>query len=145
MSQKYTLMSQKYTLTLNTRQAEVVAAALDLYARIGIAQFSEIVTIYEAASGFKSDSGKLQAATRLIADAKAELTGYSENAGPSIMNPEVNDTFRVAYDVKKVLQYRVAWTERPEGGFGVNYDRPEQTSKEPLATASRYPDGDPAR
>jgi hypothetical protein len=132
-------MSQKYTLTLSTRQAEVVAAALDLYARIGIAQFEEILSIFEGGRmglGHVTPSDKLQAARQRIADAKFTLTGYPENAGPGIMSPEVNDTFRVAYDVKKVLQHKVAWTEKPEGGFGVNFDDPHQTGKEPLAVVA---------
>ncbi len=126
-----------YTLTLNERQAEVVAAALDLYARIGIGQFEEIVSIYEGAQmglGKTTDAGKLHAAKRFVEDAKHELTGFPANASHGIMSDKVNDTFRVAYDIGKVLRHRLAWDRSPEGGYGVHFDKPDRIGKEPLPT-----------
>lgn len=132
------MSKKKYTLTLNERQAEVLVAALDFYSRIGIGQFEELVHVYEGAQmglGDATSGAKLQAAKRYIEDAKHELTGFPANASHSILNPKVNDTFRVAYDIQKVVRHRLAWDKSPDGGTGVWFDKPDQTSKaEPLAT-----------
>lgn len=122
----------KYNLTLNQRQAEIVAAALDLYARIGIGQFEEILTIYDAGMGFQTPPNKAIAAKRSLEDAKFEMTGFHPNASHGIPSPAVNDTFKVAFDICKVVKHRLAWDHNPNGGMGVNYDTPDALSKESL-------------
>jgi hypothetical protein len=126
---------KEYVLRLNERQAEIVSRALDLYSRIGIGQFEEIVTIYEASQWDAENpptSGKVQEARRYVQDAKFALTGFQTNASHSIVSEKVNDAFRVAWDVCKVIRHRIAWDKSPGGGHGVNFDEPYQTSKEAL-------------
>jgi hypothetical protein len=121
---------KNYTLNLNERQAQVVAAALDLYARIGIGQFEEVLQVYDP--GAKLDiktRGRIGSGLRIA----KEEAGNPANGSHSIVNPVVEDQFRVAYDVRQVIRHKLALDRKPEGGMGVDFDTPHQTGKEPLA------------
>ena len=50
-------MAKTYTLTLSEEQAQLLVKALDLYSRIGIGQFEEILDVYDPlCKGFVRDS-----------------------------------------------------------------------------------------
>ena len=123
----------KYVLNLNGHQAEVLVRALDLYSRIGIAQFEEILDVYDRHNKRSlTPVAQTMAARRALVEAKMSMTGYGPNAGHSIMSPDVNDEFRVAYDIQQVVRHRLAWARDPRGSLRVDFDTPHQTSTEPL-------------
>lgn len=122
---------KNYTLTVNERQAQIIAAALDLYSRIGIGQFEEVLQVYDPLA--KLD---LQTRERIRAGlniAKVEA-GHPTSGSYGITNSAVDDQFRVAYDVRQVVRHRLAFDRQPQGGMGVDFDTPHPTGAEPLAS-----------
>lgn len=117
---------RRYVLELSKRQAQVLSQAAELFARLGIGQFDKL-------DRFFWDSAQ-QARDHL--DALRLLKNGSLYASPSIRSPEINDDYRVLYDLHQVIRHRLAWDRDPNPGafHGVAHDKPMQTSKdEPLA------------
>jgi hypothetical protein len=124
----------KYTLTLNEDQARILIRALDLYSRIGIGQFEEVAQVYDR--GLKLDLPTRDRIRVGLNIAKAEA-GHPVNGSYGIHNAKVDDEFRVAYDLQKVVRHRLAWDRQPQGGLGVDFDTPDQSGSQPLATIVR--------
>ena len=123
--------SPKYNLNINKSQARVLIAALDLYSRIGLGQFEEVVNVHDLAL-------KLSVVTREGMrnglNFVKQLAGHPPNGSYGIHNENVDDVFRVAFDLKQVIRNRLAWDQNPKGDIGrVDFDEPRATSKEPLA------------
>ncbi|MBI4422295.1 MAG: hypothetical protein HY554_01125 [Elusimicrobia bacterium] len=118
---------RRYVLELSERQAQALSQAAELYARLGTGQFDKLDRFF-----WKS---VLQARPHL--DALCMLKNGSLNAGPGIRSSEVDDDYRVLYDLHQVLRHRLSWDRdpQPQGMLrGVFYDEPSRTSKEePLA------------
>lgn len=118
---------RRYVLELSERQAQVLSQAAELYARLGTGQFDKLDRF------FWKD---LQQA-RPYLDVLSTIKNGSPNAGPGIRSPEVDDDYRVLYDLHQVLRHRLSWDRdpQPQGMLrGVAYDEPYKTSKgEPLA------------
>lgn len=118
---------RRYVLELSERQAQVLSQAAELYARLGTGQFDKMDRF------FWKD---LQQA-RPHLDVLSMIKNGSPNSGPGIRSPEVNDDYRVLYDLHQVLRHRLSWDRdpQPQGVLrGVSYDEPSKTSKgEPLA------------
>lgn len=125
---------KQYTLTLNEQQAEVLCQALDLFTRIGLGQFENVIDVFDR--GAKRSVEDREAARRFIEDAKYAL-GFTANASFGLRNERVEDVFRVAYDVNQVVQHRLAWDRNPEGGPQVWYRTPDRTSKQDLPTIEK--------
>jgi len=121
----------KYTLTLNEEQARILIRALDLYSRIGIGQFEEVAQVYDR--GLKLDLTTRDRIRAGLNIAKVEA-GHPVNGSYGIHNEKVDDEFRVAYDLQKVVRHRLAWDHQPQGGMGVHFDTPDQSGSQPLAT-----------
>ncbi len=125
-------MTQKtYTLNMSEAQAQVVVRALDLYTRIGIGQFEEILRVYDPLSETWGSGHKF--ALEFIKEIKAQA-GHPMNGSHGIHNPKVRDDFRVAYDVQQVIRNRIAFDKNPEGGMTVDFDTPRAISQLPLPT-----------
>jgi len=120
-----------YTLTLNEKQAEVLVAALDLYTRIGIGQFEEIVNVYDRAAKLPL---VIRDGMRNGLNFAKQLVGHPKNGSYGIHHPDVDDDFRASYDLKQVIRHRLAWDRAPKGGVQVDFDEPWAISKESLAT-----------
>jgi len=120
-----------YTLTINKKQAEVLIAALDLYTRIGIGQFEEIVNVYDRAAKLPL---VIRDGMRNGFDFVKQLVGHPTNGSYGIHHQDVDDDFRVSYDVKQVIRNRLAWDRAPKGGMQVDFDEPRAIGIEPLAT-----------
>ena len=120
-----------YNLNITKEQAEVLIKALDLYSRIGIGQFEEILKHptwrYKLIS---SDHQINRAAEIMIADLRQLITG-ERHGGPGITVSEEHN--RIAYDMLQVIQHRLAWDENPEGGTQVNFHDPIQWADHGLA------------
>lgn len=125
----------EYVLEMTEKQAEVISAALEIYARIGIGQLSEVLEhpdVTRALIASRADRGELE---KLMAELKASLFGLKENASFSIMSERVNDRNRVAWDIRNVIRHRLSWDRAwGEDGHdfktlsGVQYDQPTRTA-----------------
>jgi hypothetical protein len=122
---------KSFKLTLNEKQAHVVRAALDLYARVGIGQFEEVLQVYDPAAKMDIELRNHIRAGLVLAKAEA---GHPANGSYGIVNPLVDDDFRVAYDVQQVIRHTLARDRKPEGGNTVDFDKPHATGTEPLPT-----------
>jgi len=130
------MTERKYNLTLTEQQAGILCDALDLYARIGIGQFEEILHIFNFTKVAPEHRDTVEI---LLLSAKEEI-GLPKNGSHGIHHPEVNDKFRAAFDLKQVVRNKVAWDRNPAGGIQVQFDTPNQTSEEtPLATITSEP------
>jgi hypothetical protein len=124
-------MKKTYTLTMSEAQARLVIRALDIFTRIGIGQFEEVLAVYDRALNL--DYQKRERLRISLNSAKAEA-GHPANGSYGIHNPEVNDDFRAAFDIQQVIRNRLAFDQKPEGGIGVDFDEPRQISKLLLPT-----------
>ena len=123
-------MAKTYTLTMSEEQSQLLVKALDLYSRIGIGQFEEILDVYDPLHRLVPVEAK-DTARKLLDSVKA-VYGHPANGSHGIHNPEVRDEFRAAYDIQRVVRHRLAFDRHPEGGFQVNFDEPWQISERPL-------------
>jgi hypothetical protein len=120
----------KYNLTLNDHQAQVLIQALDLFSRIGIGQFEEVLQVYDPNAKLAlKERERIRAGLNI---AKTEA-GHPSNGSYGIHHPKVDDDFRVAYDLQQVIRHRLAWDRKPEGDITVPFDKPMQIGQEPLA------------
>lgn len=125
-------MSKKtYTLTMSEEQAQIAVRALDLYTRIGIGQFEEILRVYDPlCEVFDAQRTSVRGSMDEI---KAQA-GHPPNGSHGIHNDKVRDEFRVAYDIQQVIRNRIAFDRNPEGGMQVDFDTPRAISQLPLPT-----------
>lgn len=126
-------MPNKYNIVVDEAQARILVAALDLYARIGIGQFTEIVRVYNYE--WKTP---IPMVDRLVdaMDAAKRIVGFGPGGSYGIHSPDVHDVFRRAFDIQCVIRHRLAFDRTPEGGFGVDFDEPRQIGELPLPTIS---------
>jgi hypothetical protein len=124
----------KYTLTLNEKQAQILVSALDLYSRIGIGQFEEVLQVYDR--DLKLDHDQRERIRKALNVAKGEA-GHPSNGSYGIHNPEVRGEFRTAYDIQQVVRNRLAWDRKPQGDITVDFDKPDRIGTEPLAKCAK--------
>lgn len=122
-------------LTLSERQAAVVQAALDLYARVHMGQFDAVLSPFRGVDGVKYQ----EARSALAAARQQVYPGLAAGSYYSIRDGRIAESARVAWDVQQVLRHAVAWAKQPGGGFGVQFDAPWKSADEPLATVKVEP------
>lgn len=124
-------VKRTYTLTMSEEQASLLVRALDLYSRIGIGQFEEVLEVYDHRM---RRSLEVREEIRAALKSAKMAAGHPSNGSFGINNQEVADEFRAAYDLQQVVRHRLAYDRRPEGGIQVCFDEPRQLSEQPLAT-----------
>jgi hypothetical protein len=124
----------KYNLTLTEKQAGVLIDALDLYTRIGLGQFEEVVQVYDR--NLKLDHETRDRIKSLLDAAKREA-GHPSNGSYGIHNEKVDDVFRAAFDIKQVVRNKLAWDRNPKGGIQVQFDKPDPISQMGLPTIEK--------
>jgi hypothetical protein len=125
----------KYKLTVSEQQAAIIANALDLFSRIGLGQFEEIMRVYDRNHVVPLEAR--EQARNFLKAAKIEV-GHTSNGSFGIHSPKVSDDFRAAYDLLQVIRHRLAWDRNPEGNRPqVDFDPPSPTSALPLAQISQ--------
>lgn len=126
----------KYQLTINEKQAETILKALDLFSRIGTAEFEEILKHPQWDNKRFTDTNaylcKYDQCKILLKMAKALLTGLHEDASYGIPAPETDEDSKIAYDTYQVIRNWLAWYKNPEGGSGVDFHEPLKFSNESL-------------
>lgn len=126
-------MAHKYNIVVDEQQARILVAALDLYARIGIGQFTEVVRVYNYA--WKMPIPMVDRLVDAMNGAKLVI-GFGPGGSYGIHSPDVHDVFRRAFDIQCVIRHRLAFDGTPEGGLGVDFDEPRQIGELPLPTIS---------
>ena len=133
----------KYMLEIDSTQASVLINALDLYSRIHIGQFTEILKPFRFSK--KVEIKDVRAAEHMLDAVKFLLTGFEYGVSYGIHSEEVSDDARVAYDLQQVIRNVQSHTERPlkKGDWrGVNYDTPFTSSTTHPELAKMEPAGE---
>lgn len=121
-----------YTLTVTETQAEIIAAALDFYARIGCGQFQVIGELFPVP---RKESGL---SINTYIHEVWHNTYYQKQlffGGKEVGITSAENRFKTAFDIFQVIRHRVSWDRKPEGGITVNFGEPFQVNHdEPLAT-----------
>jgi hypothetical protein len=123
-----------YNLKLSLRQVVIVIKALEFYSRTQIGQFEEVLTVADPAA--RKDPDLRDRCRRYLQGAKAVLLGFGRDQSYGITSEEVPDSARVARDIHDVLQQKIAFAEKPEGGPEWWFRPIEQLGKEPLPTVT---------
>lgn len=128
----------QYKITVTESQAHIIIEALDLYSRIGIGQFDEMVRhapVFRYADPYRNELEPVPLENiRNFRDAighmGASYIGLPPNASFGIHHPKVDDSARVAVDILQVIRHRLAWDRNPKGSMGVAFDVPRQIAME---------------
>lgn len=116
---------------LDAEQVHTLSDALDLYARVLMGQFREIADL--ARLGVLTDSRgqsaapeRIEAAGRLLEQAKEMLTGLAPGVSKGIGGAATPAAAQRAFVLRKVLRHRLARERKPHGTAldGVDFDDP---------------------
>lgn len=116
-----------YTITnLSRDHLAVLMAALELFERVGMGQFREVLDTARPKYRLADQSETIERLMSVVRDLL--MPELQRSAYFSIHSKSISDNFRVAYDLLQVIRHRVAWDREPEGGIAVSFDAPLQTS-----------------
>lgn len=136
-----------YTLTVTEKQAQVIATAAELLARLGIGQFRDALEHLPMPEflppGWHDD---MDAIGKILSRHMAGgIDGHSSSLG--MHHKDTPEVSRVAWDLYQVIRHRLAWDRAVRDGvvepgaprkwpemIQVFYDEPMKTSDQPLAT-----------
>jgi hypothetical protein len=133
-----------YKLEITEEQAQIIQKSLDLYSRVLIGQFEEVVNVVKwDADGWKDFDGNkipfenIHAFGDQIRNLKERLMSMPSNGSHGIHSPHVDDKARKAWDIQKVIRHKLAWDRegkdpskdsRDSTMFGVSFDAPDVSS-----------------
>lgn len=133
-------MSKEYNLHLTGEQADTIVKALDLFMRVGMGVFTEILehpTIRTTRLNRSSSEPHWRDMLIRLQQEVFPKLSYS------IRSPEIGEENRVAYDLFQVIQHHRSWDEPCgqaavdiENGrtpMGVNFQKPMKIGLQPLA------------
>lgn len=118
-----------YILKITEDQAKIISKALDLYSRIFMGQFKEILDFQ---FGWKMELEDHEWCRKALQTVKRVATGLENNAYYGIFSEKISNKARAAYDIHQVIRNKLAWDNNPNGGITVNFDKPINTSAMPL-------------
>jgi len=113
-----------YNLKLTEEQAQILAASLDLFTRVGCGDFEEMLrhptwqlkTLMSLTPNTRRDlESNLDRVRLAIADLR-----HSERIGI----PAADEINKIAYDVLQVIRHKLAWDKNPDGGMQVKFQEP---------------------
>lgn len=124
-------MKKMYQLNIDEDQAHVLIRALDVFSRIGLGQFEEVLDVYDRPCRLD-----LEQREEIRAGLKAAklAAGHPSNGSYGIHNESVRGEFRDAFDLQQVIRHRIAWDNNPKGGIQVHFDEPRRIGDLPMAT-----------
>jgi len=126
-----------YNLKITKEQAEILVKALDLYSRIGIGQFEEILkhpTWQRRIFSDKMSYTSLDEARYFLDNVRQIITGQRHGGIGITVSEEHN---RIAYDILQVIQHKLAWDDKPEGDTTVKFHEPMQRANHKMATIEK--------
>lgn len=112
------------TIRVNEKQAAIINRALDLYARIGAGQFREILFHPQF---FSVDKGNAADELEKIA---SQLTGLPPYSYHGITSEKLCKQSKTAFWIHQHIRYVIAWARNPEGGYTVDFNKPEKFQEE---------------
>ena len=101
-------------IEITEAQAQVIQNALDFYVRCRAGQLSEIT------SSLFPEKGSDAVVRGLLDRLHVELLSMPANAYLGVHG--MPEEFKIAYDMKQVIRYHLAFLRKPDGDFGVNFD-----------------------
>lgn len=113
------------TRTISKKELQEWISSLDLFSRIYIGQYNEMLSKYLGICVYLSDyplikDNFLKIRQILIPEIKHE----DFNASLGIWGFDTPLVAKRAYDIQMILRYQLSYNENPKGGFTVNYDPP---------------------
>ena len=113
--------------SISLDKCKFLILVLDLYSRIGIGQFEEILHVDNIRKNIpNNERNKIES---LLKDVKFLLTGCPVNGSLGIYNPDVPQNAKMAHDIMQVIRHRISWDQNPKGGITVNFDEPLKCSE----------------
>lgn len=121
----------KYILELDVKQAKLLAGICEKYARLRMGQWQELIGMcidYNREDYFDAAAECKEALLNARKFAYPELHGEGHSYGVGKFTDG-----DMAWEIYEVLRNKIAWTEHPEGGIGVCFDKPMCFSGHSLA------------
>lgn len=141
-----------YLSTLSKEQLEVIQKATDLFVRIQLGQWREILELLPLQENI--DYGELHKDANLIGEFLSKylisnVNGLNSSLG--VGHPDLPETNSIALDISNTIRHRLSWDKAKDEKivesdssprdlskmFGVNYDTPMNWSEQPLPTFTR--------
>ena len=143
---------KRYTIELNEHQAQTIAQACEILARLGIGQFrdalEQLPTTAFRPDGWNEDMDTI--GRMLSKHTISNVDGWHSSLG--IHQKQVREQSKDAWDLYQVIRHRLSWDRAISEGItdgksrnwsggmmGVNYDEPHKTSAQPLTTIKDQP------
>ena len=121
---------EKYILTLTREQAQVAQNALELYARLKIGQFDRITELMLDVRSVDEYCQRRDLANDLLKIVACIIFSRNDYGQPKC---EKDALHHRAWNIYTALRYQMAWHDRPEGGWGLHFDKPYPWGGEPVA------------
>lgn len=145
-------MVKRYTIELTEHQAQTMATACEVLARLGIGQFRDALeklpTTEYRPQGWNDDMDTI--GRMLSKHTIGNVDGWRSSLG--IYHEKVREQSKDAWDLYQVIRHRLSWDRAIADGItdgksrnwsggmmGVNYDEPHKTSDQPLAIIKEMP------
>lgn len=143
---------KRYIIELTEQQAQTIAQACEILARLGIGQFrdalEQLPTTAFRPYGWNED---METIGRMLSKHTiSNVDGWHSSLG--IHHAKVHEKAKDAWDLYQVIRHRLSWdraiaegitdgkSRNWSGGMmGVNYDEPHKTSAQPLASIKEQP------
>lgn len=125
------------TLILSPDMLKQCLRPLDFYSRIHVGQVEELCYDIRFMLSQEIEEKETAEFEHCIYDFKKKLFPYfSLRQSRGIGGKDVSIDAQIAYELFKIIGYAISWQENPEGGMGVNYQRPLNFSGTEFATIS---------
>lgn len=138
-----------YEIEFTDNEISVVLNALDLYSRIWIGQYDQILWDLRWYRKYSQLHALDDTLRRKMEDMRniilPGLKGYSLSSSHGIFSPDRDTKAAIAYDMQQEFRYRRAWFLRPEGGYTVDFGRPLPCEDDPCVCPKAecyYADGE---
>lgn len=129
MKRKEGEYSLKALIKLNENQLRVLCEALELYNRLGMAQFDYL----EQHPSFVNMDYDMEEMKGILLQLKKKVFPFlSDGEYLGMGNHLVDEKCKISYDILQVLRNKAAYYKNPEGGIEIDFREPRQTSKEEL-------------
>lgn len=107
------------TLELSDEQLSVISKACELLSRIYMGQLEEVAWLFSSLP-----EARYQELTETLKALNSVITLMPKQAHFGIRDERVPEEARCAYDIHQVIRYHLAWKQQPNGGFGINFEKP---------------------
>lgn len=135
----------KVQITMSPEQAKIIMRACELLTRLRIGQIDRVVEEIEDMrfmdlpgdgpireeefNKFLNDRDAAKGHANAIKGLMFPEIGPWPGASHGVGHDEKGDT---AWEIYTTIRHKISWHEHPEGGFGVNFDKPHNYTNRPL-------------